>query len=259
MRGRFAIFLVGTAIIFTVPLIIFGQSGPIASLRALLLSATAPLMRVSARAGRLIGYGVDELISAPGQELMERAMAIAAAEQDALRRENQSLRRALGLRDEFGGRLLAAEVLLYQSELGQEYLILDIGREAEVKEGDMVIDEERLLVGEVREVEDGFAKVSIASNLGAALPVELVPVGERALARGIGGRAFAVELIPHDTPLRPGDFLIWAPEERPGNPAIIIGQITGEAERTGHAFKTGRAVLLARPERAARGFVLIRR
>lgn len=166
-----------------------------------------------------------------------------------LEKENESLARALGIRAEFGSGLRSARVLDYQQTMGRESLVIDLGRDEGAARGDIVIDENRLLIGEISEAGIGFSKVAIASNPDTAFPAALEPLGGKVLAKGLGARALALEFIPRDAPVRAGDFVIWSHENKRIQSAVFVARVVapGPAGLSG-VFKTGRAILLADPE-----------
>lgn len=234
-----------------------GRSGPISSLRAYSIRILSPV----ADAGEYVaGY----LIGVPQWEVREleddrRRLTGAEARALATQKENEALRRLLDLKKDIALPAVSVRVLAYTHILGGESLLIDAGANQGIGAGDIAIDENRLLVGRVSEVTDTAAKVSVASNAGVVFSAGLVPLGGKVLAKGIGGRGFALELIPYDTPLRNGDLAVLAPENRRGESAIFVGRVVKGAGTAAGAFKTARAVLLSDPEALEHLLVLIDR
>jgi cell shape-determining protein MreC len=168
-------------------------------------------------------------------------------ELEELRSENQLLRRALRLSEQNSLPPRGANVTHYRLELRKEFLFIDKGMRAGIKRGDLAIDQQGFLVGLIEETYQDMSRVSVISNPGQTLEVELLPLRVRALAKGIGGGALLLELLAAEIPVRVGDF------------AIILGiggtrysfplaEIAGISSGKNNAFKEARAVLLGKPQ-----------
>jgi rod shape-determining protein MreC len=191
---------------------------------------------------------------------METRLEASAAALAEASRENEILHRALGLKEKSGGEdaLRSGAVVLYRQELDSEILIIDIGREDGVREGDPVVDEQGLFIGQVSEAGGGFSKIAVASNPGIVFSAELAPLGGKVLAKGLGGRALSLEFIPRDAPIRSGDFVLWVREDGGRQPVIFAGRVVERGSPASGGFKTGRAVLLSHPELVGHVMVFIR-
>ena len=260
MQRRFTIFVIGAPLLFFGLLIIFGRSRPVAFLRIQAARIAAPYTHAAGRAGGWVGLGLEGLSAERIRGLEEDAQHLAAVEAQsrALEKENETLARALGLRTGFGASLKSGRVLQYHAVLGREALVIDLGSDAGAAEGDIVIDSEGLLIGVITEAAAGFSKVAVASNPGVTFSGALVPLGGKVLAKGIGARTLALELIPSDVPVRSGDFVIWTRDDQRGNPAVFAGRVAGSAPAGSGTFKTGRAALLSDPERVEHVMVITR-
>jgi cell shape-determining protein MreC len=261
MRSRLSIFAVVAGFLFFGLLIAFGSTRPAASLRQGAVRFLRPVGWIGFGAGRWFAFGLEGLSPERVRSLqeMETRLEFSTAALAETSRENKALQRALGLKEKSGGDMLrSAAVLLYRQELESEILIIDIGRGEGTREGDPVVDGEGLLIGQVMEAGDGFSKIAVASNPGIVFSAELTPLGGRILAKGLGGRALSLELIPRDTPIRSGDFVRWVREDGGRQPVIFAGRAVGKGPAGSGGFKTGRAVLLSHPELARHVMVVIR-
>lgn len=247
----------GAAVIFFIVIVAAGRTRPVSSVRAYGIQLLSPIANFGASVGEYVA-------GAPGREKRmwnedQRRLAAAEAQVFALQKDNKSLRRLLGLKEGTAAPLVSVRVLAYTSIMGMETLLINAGADQGIQEDDIVIDENRLLVGLVSEVNATDAKVSIASNTGMAFSASLLPLGGRVLAKGLGGRAVALELIPYDTPLRDGDLALWADERRRGDLVIFAGRVVKGMSAAAGAFKTARAVLLSNPDALKNLLVLINR
>lgn len=173
-------------------------------------------------------------------------------ELEQLKLENAVLKKALFFKEENKLSLKGARVIFYSQELGKEFLLVDQGKEAGVKVGDLVVDAEQVFAGVIKETSDDFAKVGVASNPGETFEVEITSLRVKAVAKGLGARAFTIDLLPLDTPLHKGDFVGLLNKGK----FLLLAEITGEKGVSGSAFKEAQAVYLARPELAREVFIL---
>ena len=259
MRSRFSIFTVIVGVLFFGLLIIFRSSAPVGYLRWSILQVISPVARIAQNTGQSSGFGLVGWSRERVRALEEDSSRLKAANArvQELERENESLARALGVRAEFGPRIKSARAISYQQVMGRESLVIDLGRDAGVAAGDIVMDENRLLLGEVAETGIGFSKVAVASNPGIAFSAVLQPLGGKVLVKGLGARALGLELIPYDAPVRSGDFVVLFDENQRVLPAVFAARVVATSTAgASAAFKTGRATLLSDPERVQMVMVL---
>lgn len=268
MKRKSAMIIAVAAAALSGAIILFASFPPIGVLRRGSARLLLPVMRLADGVRGAIGSGGRVLplgtCGACDDERIARAVAEAKIVQAT--EENESLKKMLGLKQQFSPSLTSARVMLYNQEWDREWLVIDVGEQDGVAVGDTVIDEYQFLVGEIAEVNVGSATVTIASDKGTAFSVAFVPsggpsqqgspAGGEALAHGLGGRAFGIELIPRDTPVSPGDMVVRTSKSNKKIPLIFAGRIVGVDDRAGGAFKIGKAVLLSHPERINRVMVV---
>lgn len=243
-------------------LIFSSERWPVSFFREKTVSSLIPWMRIT--------LTLENLIGARDQAVIERIGKTESLifEVEKLREANQALRKLLNFKEESDFSIKGARVLLYFKELGGEALMIDRGRDLDIEKGDLVIDENRLLVGVVAEVYDNISKIYIASNTGTAFEVLVLPLGASSLARGLGARAFSLDLIPADVPLRRGDLVsllgieneIREESGAKGSSrfSFLLGSVVGGESSPDAVFKEVKAVLLSRPEKLEEVFVVRR-
>ena len=252
MRTRSLIKIFG--IVIGIGLLIFlGRMQRGGILQDVAIKIARPLFFVSARIQNFLRLSRPALEEEQKRE--DRALAARdAAMYDQVRRENGELRALFLFKDKKENALLGAHILLYMREFGKEFLLIDQGERAGVRDGDKAVDAQGFLVGTVRESSKDNAKVAVASNAGETYDIELLPLGARALARGIGGRTFAIELIQSDAPVEAGDFIeLFLPES---SHPLMAAEVTQAQKEVNSAFQSIFAVLLARPDYLKEVFIL---
>lgn len=230
-------------------LLFFSDTGAGHTARDATTSVLTPLMRAAVNI-RVFFYGDAGMSDSAGTSIFyESAEYMAMTFRiESLTEENESLRRMLAFRAQSGRQWKAFEVRAYSREWGKETLLIAGGSRDGVREGDLVVDVQGFLLGAVREVTDAHAKVSLASNAGETFDVELRPGSVHALAKGIGARAFTIQLVPTDAEVRRGDYVaISSPLLGRG---ALLAEVAEVSAGISVAFHEIRAVLLTRPERS---------
>lgn len=235
-------------------LIFFSNTEAGQSMRSALLRVVRPLVSIADRAR--IAFGLGVLTGQEAGDLIRenQRLKVENAEMEKLRIANDTLRKIFSFSQESARVLKGAKVLLYSRESGRDFLLLASGSKDGIGEGDVVMDENRIFVGTVREAGETFSKVAIASSLGENVEVKILPSGDRALARGIGARALLLELIPAEAAIRRGDLVFLASSG--GKPSLVLGEVVGEKNRSNVAFREARAIHLVRPEFLEEVFIL---
>lgn len=252
MRSRFFVYIIVSVILIGL-LIFFNARAPGQFLRMQIFKGIRPAM-MSLHRFRAWSTGALLQSDSGGEMSIDAREKLSAvqAEVEALIKENNRLRFALGFKEKNKIDLKGASVVIHDSEFGKEYLLIDRGTNEAVKKGDSVVNANGLLIGRIADVENVFAKVSIASNTEEVFDVELLPLGVKAFAKGLGGRAFSLELIAQNAVIRRGDHII----ARIGQFSFLLGEVV-RLETSGiGAFKEVRGVLLSRPDWEDQVFVI---
>ncbi len=235
------------AVILLGMFIFFSNAAPVEKVRSAVVSALKPLMKLSSFIGRT--HRTED--AAEATQLENRLNAANLARLEKLETENRELKKLLGFK-EVRKTIKGARVLLHQKEFVGESLLLDLGKEDGLTTGDPVFDSKEIFIGVLREVGEASSKVSLASNYGETHEVEILPLGVRSLAKGLGGRVLRLELVPAETPVKAGDFVFYSAR----GISLALGKIVSEKTAPGAALKELRATLFSRPEILEEVFVV---
>jgi rod shape-determining protein MreC len=152
-----------------------------------------------------------------------------------LKKENETLRKALGIGLEKEFKLIFARVI--GKDISQDSILIDKGLEDGVLKNLPVITEEKILVGSVEEVYKKFSRVRLISNKESSFDakvVETLPQNESGPARteiygivkGKGNFKLFLDLIPKEKEIKEGDFVITSPLAGIFPGGILVGEIT---------------------------------
>lgn len=233
-------------------LVFFSKSTPLIKIRAGIFWVLEPAMSLASGV-RMALVGVPD---GTRENSDSQRLKIVSFELERMREENKTLRSALAFEEESQTLLYGARVVSYLKEFGKEFLLVKASKEIVVSIGTVVVDGNGLLVGLVKEENNGFIKVEVASNSGLTLEVEIIPANVRAVARGLGSRTFAIELLPQDAPVRAGDFVAVA---KVPFPLLLLAEITSVEIQAASVFKESKAVTISRPETLREVFLAVSR
>ncbi|MBI1975780.1 MAG: rod shape-determining protein MreC [Candidatus Vogelbacteria bacterium] len=149
----------------------------------------------------------------------------------ALELENRELKALLNARTaDTSDELILAGVLVRPPQSPFDMLIIDIGSEDGVHQGDLAVIGQSVL-GVVRATGPRFAKVELLSSAGRETPV-LVGEGRMAMEiEGLGGGSFRIQ-IPRDIHVSIGDAIIL-----PGTKGWVVGMIESMDDPGTDAFE----------------------
>lgn len=177
----------------------------------------------------------------------ERARLLAeVAGGEGLRRENETLRAALKLREVGDSRAIASRVVGLLREGRDEFLILDRGARDGIGVGNIVIDANQVLGGTIVEVGDRTSRMILLTSASRSIEISVPRIDLRAIARGNNSRELVIELVPNTADLKEGDRIVASPRVTGGRP-LLVGEIREVAAAEHQTFKTVRAVHLFDP------------
>ncbi len=246
-----------TVLVIAIGLIFFSRHAPISFLRSSIVLIFRPVFQISRVLGRAVGLSALQPAADDLSRLQEENRRLREIEQEyrMLLEKNAGLQKIVGLKEKQRVPIQGAHVLLHGNEFGKEFLMLDEGTTKNIRQGNLVIDAYGVLVGVVRETGEQFAKISVISNQGEVFEVMATAQNVKALAKGIGNRAFSIELIPNETPTHAGDFVLIP--GRLGDTDVLVGEVTRVTSNGVGAFQNVWATLIARPETLDEVFVIL--
>jgi rod shape-determining protein MreC len=137
-------------------------------------------------------------------------LKLALVNRRGLEKENRELKRLLDLSNQESKKSIVAKVLLTPNVIASGVVTLDVGRKnSEIKPGDLVVYNDKVLLGRVLEVRDYHTKVGLVST-NKAISVLIGKENLPAEATGLGGGNFSITL-PKGAEVVKGDVVI-APE-----------------------------------------------
>ena len=212
--------LVLVLLVLALALVLLDRSGRLTPVRTQLVSLLGPLLAVAQRTGDQLG-GVGRGLS-DVQQLREHNAALEQRvsvlrdkelQNDALKRENEQLRKQLQIEQKQPWKLQRVDVVAVTPDVGRHVMMISAGSEDKVKVGMAVIGQEggspTALVGVVEQVSPHGARVLLISDFTSEITVKLLHQG--AVTDGVvkgqfqRGTWLRLEEVDRSVPLAIGD------------------------------------------------------
>jgi len=193
--------------------------------------ANSPLA-LSRRAGDF--FVTQNQLADENTHLKQQQLTSAAQLQrnQSLQAENAYLHRLLGMKEKFGNAALAVEVMSAGRDPFSRRIIVDKGSSGSIQSGQAVIDDTGL-VGQVTRVQVLSSEVTLITDKGEAVPVEVVRNGLRAIAFGHGqDNTLELAFMPVNMDIQNGDQLVTSGIDGTyprGLPVAVVSQIERNA------------------------------
>lgn len=212
-----------------------------ARLREALFYVGAPVWRAGGYLNS-VWYGLTNSRTLQ-QRLAAQEQLLAQAESDNiklnfLRDENRELRELLGFKALVSESVAPASVLSFSALAGRSAIIINQGSANGIKEKFAVVAPNGVLIGKVASVTPGTATVLLIVDSESSVAASLAKDSSvQAIAKGKLGLSLVLDLVPQDTALAVGDFVITSPLEEEVPPGLIIGRVAAVFYKEGELFK----------------------
>ena len=136
------------------------------------------------------------------------ANALVLQQYQALEAENEKMRALLGARDRIGTKVTLAEVLYAARDPFSHKIVIDRGRQHDVRGGQPVIDEIGV-VGQVTRAYPWLSEITLITDKDQLVPVVNLRNGLRAVLAGTGdATALELRFVPMNADFQNGDRLV---------------------------------------------------
>jgi len=134
---------------------------------------------------------------------------------NSVKEENKQLSKAVGRSIE-DQKVIPAIILVKPPQSAYDSIIIDIGRDEGVAEGDWLYTNEYIYLGRVMNAGISTSHVQLASSPGVETQAVILPAGIHLTVSGLGGGSFEAEL-PIDIEIKKGDVIMT----RGSTPSVI--------------------------------------
>lgn len=174
-----------------------------------------PLQKLATAPGLLLDrvsdfFATQSYLTNENASLKQQNLLNAAQLQryQALEEENNRLRRLLNARDGFQGNATLAEILYSGRDLFSRRIVIDKGRQNDIKPGQAVVDDIGV-IGQVTRAYPFVSEVTLITDKEQTVPVEVVRNGLRAVVFGAGeSDELELRYMPVNVEIQTGDELV---------------------------------------------------
>jgi rod shape-determining protein MreC len=218
------------------------------SLLLLFVDARYRYLEVARKALSVVTYPLQRAVSAPG-ELMDRAGdylvlqghlvsdnakmrqqisadSVRLQQLQVLQAENQHLRELLAVRQHSDYPMQMAEIVYTERDIFKRKLFLDLGMQANVQPGQVVMDDIGV-VGQVTRVYPLMSEVTLITDKDHAVPVQVLRNGLRAVVFGSGDTGdLALRYMPVSADIKEGDILVTSGIDGTYPPGLPVARVS---------------------------------
>ena len=153
------------------------------------------------------------------------ALSVAAAKQKELQKENEELRKQLGLIPSQKFNLEASFVVGQNPQKLGSWILIDKGEKAGIRIGMPVIVSQGILIGKVEEIYSDMAKVILLTDSESIINVRDSETEAKGVVRGKFGLGLVLEMVSQDDGLNAGDSIITSGLGGDLPKGLLIGKI----------------------------------
>lgn len=174
---------------------------------------------------------------------------------DVLEEENDFLRRALDIEQEIGRDVVYAHVFNVNFGPDGYNVLLNKGSRDGVKKDDIVITEQKALVGVIEEVSNNFSRVLFVFDPEFKITARVLDSVTAGIATGAHREGMYLDLIAKEDEIKEGDVLISTGDDM-FPPALLVGSVAYVETNESQMFKKVRIDPAAGSQRLGRVVVL---
>ena len=171
----------------------------------------------------LVGFGnvisENETLTKENMGLLFRL-----ADYEDIKNENEFLRKALDISPRFNNEIVYANIYRFQIGPDGYDILLNKGAEDGIADGDVIITEEGVLVGQIEKAYAGFARVLVVSDTDFSVTAKVLNSDTAGIARGALDQGLRFELIVQSDLIKEGDLIVSSGMDMIP-PSLIVGTV----------------------------------
>ena len=213
------------------------------STRSAISVLVMPVQHLASLPGELLRHGGDFFVTQ--SSLLEENKALSRQHErdaaqllptQALQQENQQLRGLLALQqnNQFTGQF--AEIVYTARDVFSMKLLISKGGADHIQPGQVVIDDQGI-IGQITRVYPWLSEVTLITEKGHAVPVQVLRNGIRSIAFGAGDTSrLELRYMPVSTDIQTGDMLVTSGIDGLYPPGIPVAKVAKIERDAGYPF-----------------------
>lgn len=137
------------------------------------------------------------------------------------KREKDALAKALLLKEKRKVNFVLAKIISGES-LDRNYLIINKGKESNLKKGEVVISPEKVLIGKISELFSNYSKVKLISAPKSKFPIKIKE--KEGIAEGKGNFKIFFKYFPKELEIKEGEF-VFTDQGKDFPEGLLVGQV----------------------------------
>ncbi len=170
-------------------------------------------------------------------------------------RENEVLRRQMGIDQSEKQKLIMAEVIGYNPTLGQ-YFLIDRGLKDGLSVGLAVVAANNFLIGRVAEVSQNFSKVLLILDSNFLVNAVTQDTRISGVVKGSHGLGVAMEMIPIDAQIIVGETVLTSGLNETIPKGLIIGRVAEVVKKASEIWQRATIALIVEFDKLEQVFIL---
>jgi len=206
------------------------------SIRNFIYAKSESLQTSLWEAGRTAAIQRKNLTEENGRlSAQNQALISQLADLESTKKENESLRQALGLGLDKSYSLIKGEAIAKDAD--KDAIIINVGTKDGVVKGFPVVLSDKILIGKVTDVYDNFSRVSLISSKDSLIDVEIPDSSVSALSRGQGRLSLSLDMIPKGAQVNSGSLILTSAMGGNYPSGFVIGQVKSVKNSDSEAFQ----------------------
>jgi rod shape-determining protein MreC len=172
------------------------------------------------------------------------------------RRDNELLRKQLGLDVATAPRQVAAEVVAFAPDSYRQFVTINKGSQAGIKPG-MAVESEGVVIGTIADAQAGSARIMLVTDPEFKLTAKDQDTGATGIVRGQLGSGLVLDKIGQTDTVKPGDSITTSGLGGLVPAGLLIGQVESVDTRANVVFQSARVSTSLRVSRLRFAYVVL--
>lgn len=222
--------IVAVLVLFFVLMVVFNFTGFSKNIKNFFFFISSPIQKAFWQAGKSISGFVSGILEiktlkkeTENFRLENQRLLNQIAVLTELKKENETLREALkiGLEKE----LELTLVRVVNKDISQDSILVNKGERDGISQGSAVITAQKVLLGKVRTVYEGFSEVVLISNKESSFAARIPEKDADGVIKGKGSFSLSLDLIPREKEISENDVVITSALGGIYPAGLLVGQI----------------------------------
>lgn len=147
------------------------------------------------------------------------------SEMEVIKKDNEFLRKTLNISDKLKPKLETGNIYTWSLNPGGYSVLLNKGKRDSISPGNIIITDERILIGIVEKVENNFSRILAITDPKFKITVKILGSNIFGIANGVFNNSLNLNLISQDDAINEGDVVVSSGSDVFPD-SLILGRIS---------------------------------